>query len=823
MQFSCLLIGQDNLLIECGKYLIERSHKIKWVVTPISTIQTWCEEQGISWVKSLDELPDEQTHSVDYLFSIVNGKILSKEELSIARKASINYHDALLPKYAGVNATTWSLLNDEKEHGITWHLINAGIDKGDMVYQGRFPITDSETALTLNLRCFEEAIKGFTQIVKQLETDTLQSARQATEGRSYYGISHVLPNLGFINWQTDDALSIYRCYRALNFGNYSNNVGTLKLYLKNDFLSVTDVQIEQSETFTTPAGQILSITKEGILVNTSSNPVRLKGLMSKFGMHVSIAELKEHYGLKVGMLLPQIEPSFIEDHSDRYKTALSKEKYWIRQLRQTAEHGFFTDRMAEPGSDLKLLCDIDINQAPKECSIPDESTYVATILLYLYRVNNYENYTLYYQYSSLTSECCASLFSDLLPLSTQEFDSDMTIHALLKCVKNKIARLRKAGTFLNDIFIRQPALTSCVSDAKEYLITLGFSGQSQIHLPKSLIHFDIDFDTQRLRVFHRIDHSFQGGSAVPLLQNMAQHLSSILQEIVTNPEKQIHQFSFLSAQERRNLFEWSIGEYRPLPSNTLTSVFEHRVRFSPHKTILIDGDNQLTYHQLWLQAEKVTAFLSRHNVQAMTMVTIQGFRGIGLLSVTLGILKSGCIVKLIDDNESVDNPVLVINDQEEHSKLLSCEELYNTQNTDMPQQDKSVPKQACLELKNAKHQYNQKQLINYCHWLANNCHLDDTSVISVHENLPQNDSLLQSLAAVIAGASIDYTNIFAKPISHLSMTNQDWEALMASSVKNQNLYQIPNLLLTNEIMSEQQVHQWQMLSPNSHIIVVDNP
>ena len=142
MAFTCLLIGQDNLLIQCGKFLLERNHQIKWVVSSVQSIQIWCNENNISYVNSLEELPETREASVDYLFSIVNGIILTKEDLKIPRYAAINYHDSLLPKYAGVNATTWSLLEGETNHGITWHIIDERIYMGGILYQNKFAMAE---------------------------------------------------------------------------------------------------------------------------------------------------------------------------------------------------------------------------------------------------------------------------------------------------------------------------------------------------------------------------------------------------------------------------------------------------------------------------------------------------------------------------------------------------------------------------------------------------------------------------------------------------------------------------------------------------------
>ena len=59
----------------------------------------------------------------DYLFSILNNKILSRSHLASVKKYSLNFHDGPLPKYAGMFSSTWAIINNEKTHGVCWHKI----------------------------------------------------------------------------------------------------------------------------------------------------------------------------------------------------------------------------------------------------------------------------------------------------------------------------------------------------------------------------------------------------------------------------------------------------------------------------------------------------------------------------------------------------------------------------------------------------------------------------------------------------------------------------------------------------------------------------
>jgi len=138
---KAIFIGETKLCIQCAEYLTNREWEIVFIVSE--------DEEVISWAKShlISILPMSQVNTaVDdgfYLFSIINPHIIPASILANPNiLLAINYHDSPLPKYAGINSTTWAILNNEKSHGITLHQITAGIDDGDIVAQS---IINTET------------------------------------------------------------------------------------------------------------------------------------------------------------------------------------------------------------------------------------------------------------------------------------------------------------------------------------------------------------------------------------------------------------------------------------------------------------------------------------------------------------------------------------------------------------------------------------------------------------------------------------------------------------------------------------------------------
>ncbi|UQU63537.1 methionyl-tRNA formyltransferase [Couchioplanes caeruleus] len=62
---------------------------------------------------------------------------------------TLNVHDALLPAYAGFSPLIWALLNDEREVGVTAHLMDETLDAGPIVLQRAIPVGPTDTATDL--------------------------------------------------------------------------------------------------------------------------------------------------------------------------------------------------------------------------------------------------------------------------------------------------------------------------------------------------------------------------------------------------------------------------------------------------------------------------------------------------------------------------------------------------------------------------------------------------------------------------------------------------------------------------------------------------
>jgi methionyl-tRNA formyltransferase len=74
---------------------------------------------------------------------------LSQETIDVPPLGIVNGHPSLLPRYRGPFPIAWAVRNGETEIGMTFHLMDAAFDTGNVLAQKAIPISEDETDVTL--------------------------------------------------------------------------------------------------------------------------------------------------------------------------------------------------------------------------------------------------------------------------------------------------------------------------------------------------------------------------------------------------------------------------------------------------------------------------------------------------------------------------------------------------------------------------------------------------------------------------------------------------------------------------------------------------
>ena len=283
-----IVIGGGTMLLQCAELMLRAGHEIVAVSSPDAGLRDWASAWQIQCVEKLRGL--SAVGEFDYLFSIVNYRIVPGAILRAARRMAVNYHDGPLPKYAGLHATSWAILNRETTHAITWHVMTGKVDAGDILKQVPIPIRSEDTAASLNFKCHVTAVRAFAELLVELEAGTITRLAQDTTKRTYFSRSRrptpdcVIP----FDWTAD---RIAAFFRALDFGSQPNPIGYPKIAFNDKRYIVGRMEI-CAERSGAQAETILELNDSFVRVATASADLKLSDLKTLDGAPVKPSELK---------------------------------------------------------------------------------------------------------------------------------------------------------------------------------------------------------------------------------------------------------------------------------------------------------------------------------------------------------------------------------------------------------------------------------------------------------------------------------------------------------------------------------------------------
>ena len=108
----------------------------------------------------------------DMIVVVAYGKLLPEAVLNVPPLGCINVHGSLLPKYRGAAPIQWSVLNGDKETGITTMYMAKGMDTGDIILQDVTTIGEDETAAELFDRMAVLGAQTLLKTIPMLEAGT---------------------------------------------------------------------------------------------------------------------------------------------------------------------------------------------------------------------------------------------------------------------------------------------------------------------------------------------------------------------------------------------------------------------------------------------------------------------------------------------------------------------------------------------------------------------------------------------------------------------------------------------------------------------------
>ncbi|RJL18565.1 MupA/Atu3671 family FMN-dependent luciferase-like monooxygenase [Paracoccus siganidrum] len=618
MTLSALFIGNESLLIQCAGQWRDRGHAIAAILTRDPDITAWAEGQGIA------VLPQPQTRdpgdlAYDWLFSVANLSLVPEALLSRAAKGAINFHDGPLPRRAGLNTPAWAILQGDGRHGITWHLMEGGVDEGDILEQRLFDLATDETTLTLNTRCFEAAIDSFAAVIGQVETG-LQRKPQDLSLRGYHARADRPAAAARLDF-TGSREVASRLIRGLDHGSYPNPLALAKFEVEGRVIALRGV--EPAEGYGAP-GTVLAACRQGATVMFADGALRLTGLEPLDGGEFDPAALQ-------GKLLASPDAAAAQALTQAVASVAPGEGYWRKALKSFAAASLPLANHAEGKGDWQAL------------PVPGEAgDLLAATALLASTLAGGEAVDL--ALHDPAAPRAPGYLSDWVPLDAR-IDPQADAADLRRQMAERLERARKHPAFALDLPLRDPAID------RPALPQIAVAAAGDAPVAGSIVTLApesgrLHYDASRL----------DAGSAGLLAARLAHLAAAIakggpIADIPPMPE----------AERDLVVNGWNRSE-TDFPDICIHQAFEAQVARTPGAVALTVEDRHLTYTDLNARANRAAHVLRAMGVGPGTLVGIHTGRSEHLLIGTLAIMKAGGAYVPLDPAYPADRIALYIED-----------------------------------------------------------------------------------------------------------------------------------------------------------------
>ena len=194
---------------------------------------------------------------------------LDAETLAVPRLGIVNGHPSLLPQWRGPNPFGWTIRSGATELGLTFHLMDVGLDTGPILAQGSAPLTQDDSMSTLFDRLPALVADLLPKALARVEAGD-RGDPQSEEGASYAGLYE--DEYAEIDW-TQPAREVHTQVRCWFVPTVSGITGPLTT-LDGKRVRVLETKLVDAGSRGEP-GTILERDGEELLVQCGDAPIRV--------------------------------------------------------------------------------------------------------------------------------------------------------------------------------------------------------------------------------------------------------------------------------------------------------------------------------------------------------------------------------------------------------------------------------------------------------------------------------------------------------------------------------------------------------------------
>ncbi|MCB9878218.1 MAG: LLM class flavin-dependent oxidoreductase [Planctomycetes bacterium] len=626
---AAVFVGSDTLLLQCLDAYRERGHRVAVVATDTDKVRRYCAEHGLRCVAADETLAASlQGEVFDHLFAITWLSLLPEAVLRLPKVSAINFHDGPLPRYAGLNATCWAIHGGEREHGVTWHVIEPKADTGGILLQQTFAIADDDTAFTLNARCFEHGQRTFVELLDRLAAGPVEAQPQDLSRRTWFGRDARPEALAVLDFSRP-AVEVARLVRAFDHGGYQNPLAIAKVRAAKGVFVPGGVELHGSSG--RAAGTVTAIDAEHVQVACADGEVRLLRPRCLRGSPLGPLALAE-LGVTVGAVLPSVDATQRARWTALGKVAAAGERRWLAALPKVAP---MPVPDATPGDRA-----VEVAEVATPLGHGDARRHAALCAAFLLRNGGHAQADVgFVSAATAVPADDAALVVPCPPMSLAVGDA-ATVEQALAAIGAAFDEREARGPLLRELVVRRPDLLPG-NAVLEPPVRIAIGAAPAVDKGTLTLHIGDDG-----AVSLRFDAATLSRDAAAAL---AARLGVFAAAAGAAAQQPLRQVAMLDAAELdRQLREWNATQGPAIAEPFVHRQFAAMAQRQPEHVALRSGDATMSYRELLQAVERLAGWLRGRGVGRGDRVGICTERTFGMVTAALATLRCGAAYVPLD-------------------------------------------------------------------------------------------------------------------------------------------------------------------------------
>lgn len=304
-----VFMGTPDFAVDCLDILVENGHDVvgvfsqpdkpqgrKQIMTP-PAVKARALELGLDVYQPVSFKDSEAAELLEKLAPelivvVAYGKLIPQRVLDIPKYGCINVHASLLPKLRGAAPIQWSVINGEKETGVTTMQLDAGLDTGDILLVKKTEIEPNETSGELFDKLKVLGAELLIETINAILNGTLNPIKQDDSQSTY--ASMLDKKLSPVDW-TKTAQQVHDHIRGLEPWPVATTVINEKI--------VKLYGSRLAGTYNKQAGEVVKADNELVVCCGDGNAVSITQIQAQGKNKLNAADFLRGFKIEKGTIL----------------------------------------------------------------------------------------------------------------------------------------------------------------------------------------------------------------------------------------------------------------------------------------------------------------------------------------------------------------------------------------------------------------------------------------------------------------------------------------------------------------------------------------